>query len=61
VPFFATDAMILAMETGGLSTADLAFSSFLVDASALVVQAGVDLGAAGMRLIPFTGLGKGRS
>lgn len=60
MPFFATDAMILTMETGGLSTTDLAFFPFLVDTPVLVVQAGVDLGAAGMRLIPFTGPGKGR-
>jgi len=60
VPFFAMDAMILAMETGGLSTADLAFFPFLVDTSVLVVQAGVDLGAAGVCLVPFTCLGEGR-
>jgi len=59
VAFFMTDAAILTMETGGLSTADLAFSSFLLDTSVLIVQASVDLGTAGMCLIPFTGLGKG--
>ena len=58
MPFFTTDAVILTMETGGLSTADLAFFSLLVDTSILVVQAGVDLGAARMCLIPFTGLCK---
>lgn len=59
MPFFATDIAILAMQTGGLPTADLAFSSLLVNTSVLVVQAGVDLGATGMCLIPPTGLGEG--
>ena len=60
MPFFMTDAVILTMETGGLSTADLAFSPFLVNTSVLVVQAGIDLGATGMCLIPPTGLGERR-
>jgi hypothetical protein len=60
MPFFAADMVILTMETGGLSTADLSFPSFVVDTSVLVVQAGVDLSAAGMIFIPFTSLGKRR-
>jgi hypothetical protein len=58
IPFFLTDPMILLVKTGCLCAADLAFLTFLVDTTILVVESGVYLLATGMLALPFTILGK---